>query len=900
MAPPNQNQPTTLLRGIQLRTLRTDAGISTHKAAEALGLPEQIFTKCEDHDLVFPTYHARQLQVLGLKVPEPATARLPPGKSLHLWRVRGRLDPVELGRSLKALGESIELVELLSWSILPEWVPALRRLGFDPWMPGDSSAFPEDICAEDPRRREAAIHMLKAGWSVQKTCEATGATSMTVTKWRAAAGILPIVLTGAEEARAKRAQIQQLLRKSKKGQRFDLLRGLELRTLREKEGIPIRRMAEIVDMQFNALDVAERHDLVIPAEWFPALERSKLIRSIEDLQAPPMLTGMALGKFCADKDIWLESLAYLLGTKPVMALLVMSRDLPVCPEWLPALGKLGLVEPETPATEGAQPQLPGVLLRGPWLRELRTEKRLSAVRLGRLLNISKSTLYQAECHNLTLPRSFLATLRKHNLIPGTLEVIEPPAGGGRDLVLRLRTAGLSIDELAKKTGVPRSTIEMVLSRDWPVPPEWELGPEPSAAPSPVVELPQESGPNPQIEADSWSAIAHSYKDDYYELGIVLRLFGRDVRRTGLAKFDCPWCMQSDFLLYQMPKGGVAGACRGSCRPAGSTLKLYSVDEIIAKATGSSWKPAGSACLLSDQLSLPVFSPESVPAPAAPIVPEMGLFVGDSRGGGYIAPLDHRPQPSEPPPPESSPSPPLALPSQSQTAQAAPAAPLPPLKAPEDLEPPAPQKAAPESQPPKMQAPAEPAPAQAPVPTSAPPVRVADQEKSMQAPKTPPPGAVTVVLTPEMIRDLGWLIPGQNFSGILLYLAGKFIDDNRTVLDKLLENQKLAGILSQPKTKPPAAAAPASEPGPTPKPAQAPVTGRNGGYVHPRTRKEMFAEGLQLEIPEQVLKHYNLLKDGIKPTAAGFQRTEKLLADVRQARAEFQDPSTLWAPYIPKM
>lgn len=87
------------------------------------------------------------------------------------------------------------------------------------------------------------------------------------------------------------------------------------------------------------------------------------------------------------------------------------------------------------------------------------------------------------------------------------------------------------------------------------------------------------------------------------------------------------------------------------------------------------------------------------------------------------------------------------------------------------------------------------------------------------------------------------------------------------------------------------AAPQPEPPPSP-------SKRGGGYVHPRTRKDMFAEGIQLGIPEAVLKHYALLRDGIKPTTQGFQTTEDLLTRVKAARATGQDPAPLWARWMP--
>ena len=70
-------------------------------------------------------------------------------------------------------------------------------------------------------------------------------------------------------------------------------------------------------------------------------------------------------------------------------------------------------------------------------------------------------------------------------------------------------------------------------------------------------------------------------------------------------------------------------------------------------------------------------------------------------------------------------------------------------------------------------------------------------------------------------------------------------------------------------------------------------------MHPRTRKQMFAEGIQLGIPEAVLKNYALLKDGVKPTTQGFLATEELLTKVKAAKAAGQNPAPLWASYLPK-
>lgn len=73
---------------------------------------------------------------------------------------------------------------------------------------------------------------------------------------------------------------------------------------------------------------------------------------------------------------------------------------------------------------------------------------------------------------------------------------------------------------------------------------------------------------------------------------------------------------------------------------------------------------------------------------------------------------------------------------------------------------------------------------------------------------------------------------------------------------------------------------------------------SGGYVHHRSRKDMLSEGASLGIPEAALKHYRLLKDGVKPTRQGFLDTEDLIGKVRAAKAARQDPAPLWASFLP--
>lgn len=80
--------------------------------------------------------------------------------------------------------------------------------------------------------------------------------------------------------------------------------------------------------------------------------------------------------------------------------------------------------------------------------------------------------------------------------------------------------------------------------------------------------------------------------------------------------------------------------------------------------------------------------------------------------------------------------------------------------------------------------------------------------------------------------------------------------------------------------------------------QLPPPKKSGGYVHHRTRKEAYKEGRSLGIPEVALKHWRLLKDGIKPTREGFLATEELITKVKAERAAGQDPAPLWAPYMP--
>lgn len=83
-------------------------------------------------------------------------------------------------------------------------------------------------------------------------------------------------------------------------------------------------------------------------------------------------------------------------------------------------------------------------------------------------------------------------------------------------------------------------------------------------------------------------------------------------------------------------------------------------------------------------------------------------------------------------------------------------------------------------------------------------------------------------------------------------------------------------------------------------APSPRGTNSGGYVHPRTRKDMLSEGVSLGIPEVALKHYRLLKDGVKPTKQGFLDAEDLIRMVRAAKAAGQDPAALWASFLPSL
>lgn len=72
----------------------------------------------------------------------------------------------------------------------------------------------------------------------------------------------------------------------------------------------------------------------------------------------------------------------------------------------------------------------------------------------------------------------------------------------------------------------------------------------------------------------------------------------------------------------------------------------------------------------------------------------------------------------------------------------------------------------------------------------------------------------------------------------------------------------------------------------------------GGYVHWRSRREVLDEMSELGIPPEALHHPELMTDGHKPSATAYKRTEKLIVQVREARVRGEDPSKLWARWLP--
>ena len=657
----DNSQDPELLRGLRVRALRTAADVSIKKAAEAMGLPEKVAALCEDHDLVYPGIHAEQLRSAGVSVGHLRSGRLPPGRCLNLWR---RCDPVDLAKALHTMGEAVDLVEILNWPVPPEWMPPLVKLGFSAWMPGDETRIPKTLSVQDPRRREEAIRRMRAGGDLRAAARAADVCEQTAAKWRAAAGITPVL----PEVLRLRAQVLGILNKS--GGRT-LLRGHWLRERRTEKNIGIGDLARDLGMQAKSMESVEKYDLVLPAEWLPTLRQAGLLERL-DAGIPPTLTGTVVGKFCADRDIWLENLAYLLNTKTNLLQIVMSRDMPVCPEWLPALATLGLRTPEpaaahqsaaaaAPAPPPGPAQEQAEMLRGSWLRELRGTGTWSAARLANLLNIPRSDLYRVEGYDLLLPQRFLAPLRKHGLLPQKVQT--PPEGGGRDLYRKMREAGISIDTFADRAGIPRSVVEMVASRDWPVPAAWDKGfevpppapgseapsgaglpapacgevqgaaepePDPAPAPEPQPEPEPVPAPDPRTqaerEADSWAAIAYSYRDNCFSFAVALKLLAPNAKRSLAIRIDCPFCRQPGFLLYNSGRNAISGACMGRCRGASrgrlderSKLKLYDAGQIIEKVTGSSWHPPGEKlsppAAPPEEIDIEDQSPASAPAPA---------------------------------------------------------------------------------------------------------------------------------------------------------------------------------------------------------------------------------------------------------------------------------------------
>lgn len=77
-----------------------------------------------------------------------------------------------------------------------------------------------------------------------------------------------------------------------------------------------------------------------------------------------------------------------------------------------------------------------------------------------------------------------------------------------------------------------------------------------------------------------------------------------------------------------------------------------------------------------------------------------------------------------------------------------------------------------------------------------------------------------------------------------------------------------------------------------------VTKPRAGYVHWRSRRHVVADALEIDIPAEVIHHADLMTENVKPTALGWKRAEKLIAQVKDAQAAGKDPAPLWARWMP--
>ena len=760
---------------------------------------------------MFPAYYMGPLQGLGLEVPGGGTSSLPPGRCLGLWR---RLDVDTLARKLRVRAQAISLVESLSWPVPPEWLPTLHASGFSCWMPGDLAPLPRALCAQDPRRREAAILAMSSGKTLREAARRADVCEATAARWRQGAGL------GDAPPNPLRERVRSALTSRGAVEGTELLRGQWLGRRRADRGAGTRDVAHAVGTQAKTLEMVEKYNLVLPPEWLGGLQGLKLLDYLAEAAIPPAETGRQLGSFCRAQGIWVENLAALLGAKSHVAHMVLYEDLPLCPEWVPALEKIGMPLTAPAPTPAAAP----ALLCGSFLKDLRELENLTAARLASLLKISKQDLTQIEESDLVIPPHFLAILKRHDLL--SEPAADPPAERGRALLQQMQEANVSAEELSMQLNIPASSIDLVLKRDWPVPPSWSAALQLAQAPEPKPSVPDSEEPKPpESEASKWAAAAAKHARNYHALGVALHLIPPTVPRSAsVARFACPWCGDPGFLLYNMNAEQVTGACIGRCREGSKQLRLYCAQELIHKVTGTGPQQPGPPPDNARDPSLPT----PAPMPRLPrgkwlaqvrekagytrhgfmsvlggfatdlevleehnlVVPKAWMETLHARGlcpdipnspatahGSWIAAVRFKHAYSY-----AQVAARLGVPEVVVSKVECRNWPVPPewVKSIRKMIVEGYQGVATEPEPAPELLAKPPAPAQTPL-LPEPPPRPAS------------PGDVGAFTLPEDVaRDLQWLIPGRNLGEILKTLALRFIEQNQPILDRLRENQKLVG------------------------------------------------------------------------------------------------------------
>ena len=248
-----------VLRGLNLAHERQRLELQVSDLAMCLHISKSDVEICETSDLVLPPSLLPALKKIGMDlVPLDGVQELPTGYVLHRWRIAHKRDPYNVGRSVRALGDAVRLVERLNWPILPEWMPYLNTQGImgyadcaggplrGGWLRDRRKAeqiSPQAVCAKIPRMLPYRFAMIEAH------------------NLHLSADWIP----GLKEAGIVDPKANYLTLSGG---------GLALREWRKQQGLDPRILAPRIGASKEVLAIVEADDLVIPAPWVEPLAKA--------------------------------------------------------------------------------------------------------------------------------------------------------------------------------------------------------------------------------------------------------------------------------------------------------------------------------------------------------------------------------------------------------------------------------------------------------------------------------------------------------------------------------------------------------------------------------------------------------------------------------------------------